>query len=276
MANVNVQEFLEREYIRDAIEQGDMDAVYSVADEERCTFSSVLTRYLIDECGCTAEELLDGVTKIYPYMFAKCTSIENLVIPNHIKSIEVSAFARADNLKTVVIPNSVKELSMSAFQSCGLESITIPGSIKKIEDNAFHGCYNLESVILEQGVEEIGCHAFNSCLKLKSISLPEGLKTIRAEAFVDCVDLEQIDLPKSLGRVEISTFMNCTNLKNVTLSCKLKRICSTAFYGACVTDIHFDGTKQQWRNMSRAEDFLMIPYELRVHCSDGLLKAVRK
>ncbi len=51
-------------------------------------------------------------------MFANCTKLENLILPNNITSIGKYAFCGSDNLKTIVIPNGVTSVGEAAFLEC--------------------------------------------------------------------------------------------------------------------------------------------------------------
>ena len=56
-------------------------------------------------------------------------------------------FASNDDVENLVIPNTVVEIGVSAFEGCtSLKSITIPDSVTNICADAFFGCQNLEDV----------------------------------------------------------------------------------------------------------------------------------
>lgn len=73
--------------------------------------------------------------------------INNLEIPNSIKTIRDYAFDGCSSLTSITIPNSVTTIKRYAFGSCSyLNSVTIPNSVTKIENHAFDGCNNLTNV----------------------------------------------------------------------------------------------------------------------------------
>ena len=79
----------------------------------------------------------------------------------------------------VVIPDGVSAIGVSAFRGCSsLESVTIPDSVKDIGDFAFKGCSSLGSVTIPDSVTAIGDQAFAFCDSLTSASIGNGVTTI--------------------------------------------------------------------------------------------------
>ena len=83
-------------------------------------------------------------------MFAGCTSLKSVTIPNSISKIGPSAFSGCENMTDVNIPSSVEEIGSGAFMSChSLTQIKIPASVKIIEGEAIRDCPNLKNVYCE-------------------------------------------------------------------------------------------------------------------------------
>ena len=94
------------------------------------------------------------VTSIGDEVFAWCTSLTSVTIPDSVTSIEGAAFAWCTSLTSITIPNGVTSIGSSAFQDCtSLTSITIPDSVTSIEDYAFIGCYKLVEVYNKSSLE---------------------------------------------------------------------------------------------------------------------------
>ena len=95
-------------------------------------------------------EMLDGITTIAGIAFYGCPSLKSVIIPNSVRSIQMSAFASCQALKSVTIPSSVTWIMESAFYSCSaLTSVTIPSSVTNIGSSAFRDCSVLASVTVE-------------------------------------------------------------------------------------------------------------------------------
>lgn len=79
----------------------------------------------------------------------------------------------------VVIPDGVSAIGVSAFRGCSsLESVTIPDSVKDIGDFAFKGCSSLGSVTIPDSVTAIGDQAFAFCDSLTSASIGNGVQLL--------------------------------------------------------------------------------------------------
>ena len=80
-------------------------------------------------------------------------------------------FACCSSLESVVIPDSVTSIGDQAFYDCSsLESIVIPDSVTSIGSTAFDGCSNLESVVIPDSVTSIGDEAFDNSSSLTDVS----------------------------------------------------------------------------------------------------------
>ena len=70
----------------------------------------------------------------------------------------------------VVIPNSVTSIGVSAFEGCfNLKTVTIPNGVTFIGDGAFAYCKSLKSIIIPNGVTFIGYYAFAYCVSLGDV-----------------------------------------------------------------------------------------------------------
>ena len=174
----------------------------------------------------------------YGQLFAGCTSLETVTIPEGTETIANYALSKS-HIKTIQIPDSVTLISSYAFSECaGLTEISVPGSVAKIDTYAFSGCTSLTDVTLNEGLTQlqgfafssctgleeielpstmgyVGDHNFYGCTNLKRVTIPEDLKTIYAYAFANCTSLEEIHLPDSVTTMGYRVFANDTALKTV-------------------------------------------------------------
>ena len=80
-------------------------------------------------------------------MFRNCVSLESIVIPDKVTSIEDVAFYNCARLKSIIIPECVESIGIMAFSNCSsLKSVAIPKSCIYFEREAFAWCPKLETV----------------------------------------------------------------------------------------------------------------------------------
>ena len=61
------------------------------------------------------------------------SGLEEIRIPESVRTIEKSAFNECKSLKTISLPHSLQTIGESCFRESGLTELIIPNSVKKIE-----------------------------------------------------------------------------------------------------------------------------------------------
>lgn len=150
----------------------------------------------------------DGVTKSLQGMFMGTTSLEEVVLPKSLKTIDQNAFKDCSSLKKLSVGKSggenvldtVETINAGAFNGCSsLETLTLK-NVAKIDSSdtnrTFGGCMSLKKVSVT-GVTTtdntgkttlsttIGTSAFKDNKALKEINL-DTIKTVSQEAFRSC------------------------------------------------------------------------------------------
>ena len=144
-----------------------------------------------DCCAVQVEEVKahmtvrEGTRYVLPYVFAECTNVES-----------------------VSLPESLKYIGDRAFRGMNLTEITIP-NVTYISDYAFAGCKRLSKISLPESCEYIGPGAFSGCSALTEIDIPDNVMTIGNWAFDDCENLSVVNLPKGLKELDCSAFSGC-------------------------------------------------------------------
>ena len=119
--------------------------------------------------------------------------------------------------------------------------------LKIIKSYLFEKCKNLTSICLPDGISEINNSAFYECTGLTNIKLNDGLTYINQSSFSHCTSLESITIPKSVTFIGVRAFNCCTSLTNIT----------------------FDGTKKQWNDVRKSDEWNYSVPATEVVCSDG-------
>ena len=150
----------------------------------------------------------DGVTKSLQGMFMGTTSLEEVVLPKSLKTIDQNAFKDCSSLKKLSVGKSggenvldtVETINAGAFNGCSsLETLTLK-NVAKIDSSdtnrTFGGCTSLKKVsvigVMTTAANgettpgtTIGISAFKDNKALKEISL-DTIKTVSQDAFRGC------------------------------------------------------------------------------------------
>ena len=143
--------------------------------------------------------------------------MENITIPNSVKSIDTGAFAGCYKLKEIKIPDSVKSIGNGVFLNCiNLSQVNIPNGIKKIPGYNYAQGYADETVA-------VGC--FHNCRSIKKITIPSTVSTITKGAFDGCTGLSSVFIGS--GVEDADGLLDCTNLTSITVDEKNKKYSSS-------------------------------------------------
>ena len=175
----------------------------------------------------------DSIETVESKAFYNCSSLTSVTLSDHLSSIGRSAFEKS-KIKSLSIPDSVSFIGAYAFADCtGLRNLTLGNGITEWETDwgtnaAFRGCTLLSSLTLSEGMTSIGSYAFEGCSLLIEVEIPSTVVEISEGAFKDC---ELLDTVTVYGNVGDKAFQNCSSLKNIELN-NVYSIGANAFEGA--------------------------------------------
>ena len=157
----------------------------------------------------------DGTESIFEYDYDPgCYRVKHF--SGEVTQLPIHIFFDIDNLEEVALPNSLRTICEGAFIACdGLKGIIIPENVYQIDKYAFRACTSLETVLIKGQLTSLGGMTFYDCTSLKIVEFAEGITRLKESTFGNCVSLETITLPASIERIETKTFEGCTNLKTV-------------------------------------------------------------
>ena len=132
------------------------------------------------------------------HCFKWCSSLETVILPDRVLSIDSGAFCECTALRKVyraedaglgydvVIPANIDFLGWELFRGCEqIHSMKMPNCPYVIQQHAFQGMKNLESINLANAVS-IGAYAFCECSSLKDVYLSQSTKKVGKQAFAGC------------------------------------------------------------------------------------------
>lgn len=138
-----------------------------------------------------------------------------IVIPDGVVEIAPGAFSNSC-IQEVVFPDSLRKIGMSAFAFCKrLERVDFGRGLKEIGDydnnNCFRSCSKISSLDIPEQVKFISPFAFQKCKQLKTLILHEGIEYIEDSAFADS-KIETVEFPASLKRIGMYAFLDTSQI----------------------------------------------------------------
>lgn len=102
-----------------------------------------------------------------------------------LSSIGYQAFYGCANINSnLVIPETVETLAISAFEGCSsIPSVSVQGNVATIPMQCFYQCSSLTAVELSDSVTTIEKFAFANCAALEYIELPKNITSIASSSF---------------------------------------------------------------------------------------------
>ncbi len=208
--------------------------------------NGILKKYI----GLSKEAVIpEGTVRIDKDAFKNCEYIENVEIPNTVKTIGERAFSGCVNLKEIILPSSVLFIENEAFSNCEkLEKVRIDGSLTCVSKRCFYECKGLISVYLSDFVKIIDEEAFYGCSKLEKLRISGNIEMIGESAFERCISLrsfysedetkEGIVFPESLIKIHDKAFLSCFSLEEVSFGNKIESIGKKAFSASDIKSLY--------------------------------------
>lgn len=198
---------------------------------------------------CNLEEgtvvIPDDVVHIGKKAFENKERIEEVILPQNLKTIGNQAFARCKNVR-MVLPQGLTTIGIQAFFLCYRFNSPLPQGLTSIGDGAFY-CCDLKEAVLPQGLEEV--KFFSGCRNLSSVNIPDSVKIIGVCAFNNCSSLKSIIIPNSVIYIKDGAFSGCENLKSIFIPKSVQIIGDEAFKECKSLSIYCEGEPQNgWIN----------------------------
>lgn len=203
-----------------------------------------------DLSACTALTSLGG------NVFANCTALETVILPESLTTINGNAFQGCTSLKALPEMPGIINISNSAFEGCtglysdtGCLDLSEYAALRSLGDNTFRNCTQFTSFVFPSSLQTLGA-VFSGCTGLVNgltnadLSACTALKTITG-TFNGFTALISVTLPEGLETIGGNSFSSCSALTTVNFPKSLKVIADSNYYGAfyrtALTSVDFSG-----------------------------------
>lgn len=174
-------------------------------------------------------------------------------MPNYTSSAQAPWYSYRSQIESIIVGDGITALGDYAFYYCSTAtSVSLPTSLNALGKACFLRCSELKIINIPEGVAAIPDSCFYECSSLESIDLPDSVRTFGDYAFSNSSQLKSITIPEGVTRLSYRLFSDCNSLKSIVLPSTLKQLGYHNSYALpyCITDIHFNGTLNQWLNIS--------------------------
>lgn len=184
-------------------------------------------------------------------MFAGCSKLESIVMPDNVTVIERDALRDCASLTSLTIPASVEEITPSSGCAALAEIQVSPANSHYRSDGG--ALFNADATALvwfpmgKEGdytlpitVMSIDDYAFTGC-KITSLTLPDELTDIGHSAFYGC-ELEEIHMPDKLRQIPVGVFQDCRRLSTVYLGTDTELVSDYAFDGCPLLHLYLSAS----------------------------------
>ena len=132
----------------------------------------------------TGTDRFDNITSLGEGAFAGCSAFADIFYPVKIENLPANLYS-GTAVKEIVIPENVREVGISAFSGCAqLESLVVPANVRKLGESAFADCDLLTSVKAENTAP---AEAFDNTFSATAcanatLTVPQGYEPVYREA----------------------------------------------------------------------------------------------
>jgi len=222
---------------------------------------------LTDAVICSGGASYDGMrytaNNLIGYgMFANCTHLQKLLLPDNTREIEENAFKNCPALKSFLIPATTAKImpSDSCSQLAAIEVSagnnvfsSIDGILYDKEGTRLFWFPESKEKILTfpSTLTSIEEYAFRNC-RMQVLELPSTISEIKKGAFYGA-QFETIILPEQLELISYGLLQNCKNLTSVTLGKRTNYLSGYCFDGCPLQHLYV--TTEDLPPICQAETF---------------------
>ena len=131
------------------------------------------------------EVIMDGqFQQIGPRAFKDCYRLTKVTFGTGLRTMFGGVFANCTSLRTIDIPETVHYMEDGIFSGCiNLESVNIPVGVDCIFGASFANCTSLTSLVIPSTVESVYGAVFEGCTNLKAVYFTGNMPDFSNETF---------------------------------------------------------------------------------------------
>ena len=138
-------------------------------------------------------------------------------------------------------------------------------------DCAFNGCDKLIETV--NGVGYVDKWVVSCDKSVTKVELKADTVGIAGWAFETCSSLTEVTISQSVKSICDSAFRYCSSLMKITIPDSVTSVGEEAFYYCFkLTDINYNGSMEEWKNMEDGKNLRYQTGNYVVHCTDGDIK----
>ena len=176
-----------------------------------------------------------------------CTSLETVILPSSLKTIEGNAFRGCTNLKEIDLSKCEKleTIGAGAFDKTGLIEIVIPDTVENIGNNAFSCNEKLERATIGCSAKNYSYFGWRCALFYDTPNLKE--LTFRSEVaeFSGAVHLTKVTFADTVKELGVGTVAKCEELEEIIIPDSITKIGNDAFAWTRLKEIVFPSSLQE-------------------------------
>lgn len=215
------------------------------------------------------------LTRLSEYVFANCTKVTDIVLPDSLEYIDSYALSSMSAITSITLPNSMKVVgSYGIHSNSKLTEIILNEGLLVLEDYAFSTLSKLTSINLPSTLTKIGYGIIESCTSLtidgisiapnlpiivedgviyssdytniilysstktdSTFTIPNGVEVIPGSLFKSNTHLTEVIIPDSVKEIGSSAFSGCSNLTSIILPSGLESMGQYTFQSSGLTSI---------------------------------------
>ncbi|MBR6688837.1 MAG: leucine-rich repeat protein [Clostridia bacterium] len=207
----------------------------------------------------------------------------DVIIDNSIVEIKDKVFNENVKIDTLYIPESVKIISNKAFNNINFDEVIFNANVDTLYD-IFKNNATLNKFTFTKKIKFIKDEAFKNT-NIKEINFLGTIEDLISTVYFSYYDapnnnsecklyiygslIDEIKIPDDTKKINEYIFMNYTNITKVKLPDTIEEIGRAAFMGGSIRTIEYEGTKEMWEKIKKAEEWYTGEIECTIYCKDG-------